>query len=198
MDSPALAIKTENTHIEDGIIKQAVAKNRSRLIDFIRRRIPEEFDAEDIAQDVFYELVESYRLMRPVEQLASWLFTVARNKITDLYRKKRTVSLEEELRMGDDDDDGGLLLADLLDSGDAAPEAVMMREAAMEAIEEALDDLPEEQRDAFVMNEIEGMKFEDMSAITGVPVKTLISRKRYAVIYLRQKLQDLYSEIINQ
>jgi RNA polymerase sigma factor (sigma-70 family) len=197
IDVETLIMTAENAQVRDGIIKQAVVKNRGKLLDFIRRRVPDAYEAEDIVQDVFYELTESFSLLRPVEQLASWLFTVARNKITDRYRKKKTSSLENELVFSSDEEDE-MVLADLLSSGEAGADDMLMREAVMDAIEEALEELPEVQRDAFVMNEIEGMKFEDISAATGVPVKTLISRKRYAVIYLRQKLQDLYSEIIYQ
>lgn len=194
----ALLMQPETIHQQDGIIQQAVVKNRSRLIDFIRRRVPDSFDAEDIAQDVFFELVETYRLMKPVEQLASWLFSVARHKITDLYRKQKTTPLETQSAIApDSDDDDFLMLADLLSSADDTADNKMMREAVMETLDEALDELPEEQRDAFVMHELDGLKFEEISAITGTPVKTLISRKRYAVMHLKQRLQYLYDDFLN-
>lgn len=193
-----LLMQPETINQQDGILHQAVVKNRSRLVDFIRRRIPDTFDAEDIAQDVFYELVETYRLMKPVEQLASWLFSVARHKITDLYRKQKTSPLETSHAVaGDEEDDDVLMLADLLASADDTAENLIMREAVMETVDEALDELPEEQRDAFVMHEMDGMKFEEISTLTGVPVKTLISRKRYAVMHLKKRLQHLYDDLLN-
>ena len=181
---------------QDKIIQEAVSKERNRLMDFIRKRIPKSSDAEDILQDVFYELVETYRLMKPVEQVASWLFRVARNKITDKYRKSKTESLEDELLGPISDNDEPLLLADLLDGQHISAETVMWQEAVMDALSEALEELPVEQKEVFVMHELEGCSFNDLVDLTGVPLKTLISRKRYAVLYLRERLQYLYDDLI--
>ena len=177
-------------------IKQTVQKERRRLFDFIRKRVPEAEDAEDILQDVFYELVESYRLMKPVEQLASWLFTVARNKISDLYRKPKTASLEKNIPVKEEE--GEMLnLADLLPANDEGTDAKLMRSIIMDTLEEALDELPKEQREVFVLHEMEDKSFAEISSETGIAINTLLSRKRYAVIYLRVRLQNLYNEIIN-
>ncbi|WP_204378320.1 RNA polymerase sigma factor [Hymenobacter lapidarius] len=164
----------------------------------IRRRIPDEAEAEDLLQDVFAELVESYRLLKPVEQAAAWLFRVARNRITDLYRRKRSVSLEEAFGAAKASDDGeGLLLADLLPAPDDSPENRLLRETLMEALSDALAELPAAQRQVFVWHELEDKTFREMEAETGVPLKTLISRKHYAVLHLRKRLQKLYTELFN-
>ena len=184
----------EITNQQNQNIEDVVSSNRGRLLDFIRFRIPDEEDAEDILQDVFYELVQSYRLMKPVQQLASWLFTVARNKITDTYRRKKPERLDQDMTLGEDDDDA-LLLADLLPAASDSADTILMRESIMDAIAEVLDELPEAQRDVFEMHEFDGLKFEQIAALTGIPVKTLISRKRYAVSYMRERLQYLYNEL---
>ncbi len=178
-------------------LRQIVEKERRRLLEFIRKRVPTQEDAEDVLQDVFYELVNTYRLMKPVEQMASWLFTVARNKITDRYRKKKPDSLEEHfaLRAGDDGD--RLDLSDFLPSNTNSPETEMMREAIMQGLVQALDELPKEQREVFIMHEIEDMSFQEISEKTGVNVNTLLSRKRYAVLYLRERLQNLYNDLFS-
>lgn len=186
----------EKTNQQNQKIEDIVTANRGRLLDFIRFRIPEEEDAEDILQEVFYELVQSYRLMKPVQQLASWLFTVARNKITDSYRKQKTTKLDNDLRLGEEEDDT-FFMADLLKSNDDAADTILMRESIMEALMEGLDELPEEQKEVFEMHELEGLKFEQIAALTGVSIKTLISRKRYALIYLRERLQYLYDDLLN-
>ena len=181
---------------QDERIAQTVREQRPRLLQFIRRRIPDEAEAEDLLQDVFAELVESYRLLRPVEQAAAWLFRVARNRITDLYRRKRPVSLEAAFGAAEADPDGeGLLLADLLPAPTDAPENRLLRETLMEALSDALAELPEAQRQVFVWHELEDKSFNDMVAETGVPLKTLISRKHYAVKHLRKRLQTLYNEL---
>jgi RNA polymerase sigma factor (sigma-70 family) len=177
-------------------IEEAVTMNRGRLLDFIRFRIPEKEEAEDILQDVFFELVESYRLLKPIQQMASWLFTVARNKITDSYRKKKTLSLDQNLQVKEEDDET-FLLADFLSSPDDSAETMLMRESIMEAVFEGLEELPANQREVFEMHEFEGLKFEQIAEITGISVKTLISRKRYAIIYLRDKLKYLYDDLLN-
>ena len=181
---------------QDERIAQTVREQRPRLLQFIRRRIPDEAEAEDLLQDVFAELVESYRLFKPVEQAAAWLFRVARNRITDLYRRKRPVRLEEAFGAAEADPDGeGLLLADLLPAATDAPENRLLRETLMDALTEALAELPEAQRQVFVWHELEDKSFNDMVLETGVPLKTLISRKHYAVKHLRKRLQKLYTEL---
>ena len=177
-------------------IEQIVSKEKSRLLNFIRQRTSNLEDAEDILQDVFYELIESFRLMKPVEQLASWLFTVARNKITDSYRKKKPVSLEDNVHVNEDDDES-LLLADILSGNHISADDKMMNDLLMETIAGALDDLPKQQRDAFVMHELEDKSMQQIADEMNVPLKTVISRKRYAVLYLRERLQTLYKQFIN-
>ncbi len=176
-------------------IRQIIEKERKRLLEFIRKRVPTQEDAEDVLQDVFYELVNTYRLMKPVEQMAAWLFTVARNKITDRYRKKKPDSLEGHfaLRIGDEGD--RLDISDFLPSGINSPETEMMREAIMEGVVSALDELPKEQREVFIMHELEDKSFQEIAAITGANVNTLLSRKRYAVLYLRERLSNLYQDL---
>jgi len=180
---------------QDRQIQQAVREQRTRLLAFIRRRIPDEAEAEDVLQDVFAELVESYRLLKPVEQAAAWLFRVARNKITDLYRRKKTTSLEDELVGGFAGEEDSLLLADILPAPDDAPENRLLRETLMEALAEALEELPAAQRQVFIWHELEDKSFREMEEETGVPLKTLISRKHYAVQHLRKRLQKLYTEL---
>lgn len=180
---------------QDRQIQQAVREQRARLLAFIRRRIPDEAEAEDVLQDVFAELVESYRLLKPVEQAAAWLFRVARNRITDLYRRKKTTSLEGELHATGMDEDDSLLLADILPAPDDAPENRLLRETLMEALAAALEELPPAQRQVFIWHELEEKSFREMEEETGVPLKTLISRKHYAVQHLRKRLQKLYTEL---
>ncbi|WP_244535941.1 RNA polymerase sigma factor [Hymenobacter psychrotolerans] len=181
---------------QDLQIQEAVRTQRKRLLAFIQRRIPDEAEAEDVLQDVFAELVESYRLMKPVEQAAAWLFRVARNKITDLYRRKKPVSLEKEMAAyASEGDENTLLLADILPAPDDAPENRLLRETLMEALSDALAELPAAQRQVFIWHELEDKTFREMEAETGVPLKTLISRKHYAVQHLRKRLQTLYTEL---
>jgi len=181
---------------QDRQIQAAYQKERRRLLDFIRKRVPVEADAEDILQDVFSELIMMYRLMKPVEQLASWLFTVARNRITDRYRKKKPdTSLDAPLRSGDADNEP-MLLAELIPALQKDSSDMLMQDDIMEALSEALDALPEEQRDVFVAHELEGESFKDISARTGIGVNTLLSRKRYAVVFIRERLRIMYDELI--
>ncbi|WP_197273957.1 RNA polymerase sigma factor [Hymenobacter sp. DG25A] len=181
---------------QDQQIQEAVRAQRGRLLSFIRRRIPDEADAEDVLQDVFYELVQSYRMVKPVEQVAAWLFRVARNKIIDRYRRPKTSSLEEAAAYhATQDPEESLLLADVLPAADSSTETALAREAIMEAILDALDELPPAQRQVFVWHEFEGKTFRQMEEETGVQLKTLISRKHYAVQQLRTKLQDLYTDL---
>jgi RNA polymerase sigma factor (sigma-70 family) len=177
---------------QDRHISEVVKQERSRLSNFIRRRVPDPLDAEDILQDVFYRLVEANRLLMPIEHVTGWLFRVARNRITDLFRKKEPENFSEiELA-----DEGGELLQfeDLLPSPDAGPEALYARNVLLDEMELALDELPEEQREVFIAHEFDGRSFKEMSAETGVSVNTLLSRKRYAVLHLRERLQRVYDE----
>ena len=177
---------------QDRQISEIIAQQRSRLRNFIRRRVPDPSDAEDIVQEVFYELVEANRLLMPIEHVTGWLFRVARNRITDLFRKKKPESFSDAAVEGE----GGevLQIEDLLPSPDAGPEALYVRNALLDELELALDDLPEEQRDVFVAHELDGRSFKDLAAETGVSVNTLLSRKRYAVLHLRERLQSIYDE----
>jgi RNA polymerase sigma factor (sigma-70 family) len=198
MKTPALPLDASlmTAGHQDLQIQEAVRTQRSRLLAFIRRRIPDETEAEDVLQDVFAELVESYRMLKPVEQAAAWLFRVARNKITDLYRRRKTVSLENEMAAYvADGDESSLLLADLLPAADDAPENRLLRETLMEALSDALAELPAAQRQVFIWHELEEKSFREMEQETGVPLKTLISRKHYAVQHLRKRLQKLYTEL---
>jgi RNA polymerase sigma factor (sigma-70 family) len=177
---------------QDRRISDIVAKERSRLRNFIRRRVPDPSDAEDIVQEVFYELVEANRLLVPIEHVTGWLFRVARNRIFDLLRKKRPAAFSDVAVEGE----GGemLQIEDLLPSPDAGPEALYFQHVLLDELELALDELPEEQHDVFVAHELEGRSFKEMAAETGVSVNTLLSRKRYAVLHLRERLQSLYDE----
>jgi RNA polymerase sigma factor (sigma-70 family) len=177
---------------QDRQISEIVAEERSRLRNFIRRRVPDPSDAEDIVQEVFYELVEANRLLMPIEHVTGWLFRVARNRITDLFRKKKPVAFSDAAV---EDEDGELLrIEDLLPSPDAGPEALYFRNALLDELEFALSELPGEQREVFVAHELEGRSFKEMAAETGVSVNTLLSRKRYAVLHLRERLQSIYDE----
>ena len=179
---------------QDQRISDVVKRERSRLRNFIRRRVPDPRDAEDILQDVFYELVEANRLLMPIEHVTGWLFRVARNRIIDLFRKKKPQSFSDAVV----EDEGGELLRieDLLPSPDAGPEAVYVRDMLMEELEAALEELPDEQREAFVGHELEGRSFKEMAEETGVSVNTLLSRKRYAVLHLRERLQSIHDEFV--
>ena len=173
-------------------ISEIVAEQRSRLRNFIRRRVPDPSDAEDIVQEVFYELVEANRLLMPIEHVTGWLFRVARNRITDLFRKKKPVTFSDAAL---EYQDGEVLqIEDLLPSPDAGPEALYFRHVLFDELEHAIDELPEEQRAVFVAHELEGRSFKEMAAETGVSVNTLLSRKRYAVLHLRERLQSVYDE----
>jgi RNA polymerase sigma factor (sigma-70 family) len=173
-------------------ISEIVVEERSRLRNFIRRRVPDPSDAEDIVQEVFYELVEANRLLIPIEHVTGWLFRVARNRIIDLFRKKKPETFGGAAVEGE----GGevLRIEDLLPSPDAGPEALYFRSVLFDELEVALDELPKEQRDVFVAHELEGRSFKEMAAETGVSVNTLLSRKRYAVLHLRERLQSIYDE----
>ena len=176
---------------QDQRISETVERERTRLRDFIRRRVADESDAEDILQEVFYELVEAYRLMKPVEQVSAWLFRVARNRIIDLFRKRKSEALDNESA----NEEGEVLRwEDLLPSPDAGPEAAYARSILLEELEAALGELPEEQREVFMAHEFEGRSLKELAAATGLSVNTLLSRKHYAVTYLRERLQAIYDE----
>jgi RNA polymerase sigma factor (sigma-70 family) len=179
---------------QDLQISAIIAEERSRLLNFIRRRVPDPRDAEDILQEVFYELVEANRLLMPIEHVTGWLFRVARNRITDLFRKKKPESFSDMAVA--DEDDKLLQLEDLLPSPDAGPEALYARRVLLNELELAVNELPEEQRAVFVGHELEGRSFKEMAAETGVNVNTLLSRKRYAVLQLRERLQSIYDEFM--
>jgi RNA polymerase sigma factor (sigma-70 family) len=179
-------------------IQEVFRGERERLLNFIRQRVSRQEDAEDIMQEVFYEFMMMNRLMKPVEHLASWMFTVARNKITDLYRKKKPLALEDMLKIGvDGDDENQYLLAEILTPTMNAADNNMMSEAILSALAEALDELPVDQRNVFIWHELEDKSFKEIIEITGVPLNTLLSRKRYAVLFLRQKLQHLYNDLVS-
>jgi len=177
---------------QDRWIREAVQREQSRLRNFIRRRVPDPRDAEDILQDVFYRLVEANRLLMPIEHVTGWLFRVARNRITDLFRKKEPENFSEIEPVEEEDE--SLSFEDLLPSPDAGPEARYARSVLLEELERALDELPREQRAVFVAHEFEGRSFKELSAETGESVNTLLSRKRYAVLHLRERLQQVYDE----
>lgn len=191
-------INTQMADSQNRHIQETVRRERGRLIEFIRRRIPRPEDAEDIAQDVFYEFTEMYRLMKPVEQIASWMFTVARNKITDRYRKKKPLLLDDVFNTASGDDvDKMYLLDDLLPAADyRSADTEMMRETIMEVLTEALNELPAEQREVFIQHELEDKSFKEIAQETGVAVNTLLSRKRYAVLFLRERLKSLYVDLL--
>ncbi len=177
---------------QDQQISGIVAEQRARLRNFIRSRVPDEAEVEDLLQEVFYELVEANRLLMPIEHISGWLFRVARNRITDWFRKKRPELFSEMLV---EDEDGELLrIEDMLPSPDAGPEAEYVRNTLLDELEDALDELPEEQREVFIAHELEGRSFRELSEESGVSVNTLLSRKRYAVLHLRERLQSVYGE----
>ena len=188
------ALSTEQTPAEqDRRISETFERERPRLRRFIRQRLEDENDTDDVLQDVFLELVEAYRVFQPLDQVSAWLFRVARNRIIDLFRKKKPVPLGG-LSSSLAGDEEVLALEDLLPSPEAGPEAVFARLMLEEELEAALDELPIEQREAFVAHEIEGISFKQLSATTGVGVNTLLTRKRKAVLHLRQRLKDIYEE----
>lgn len=180
----------QDQHIVDAIDREYAGLRR-----FIRRRVADQSDAEDILQEVFYELIEAYRMMRPVEQVTAWLFRVARNRIIDLFRRKQREAERDEPKAPREDGDL-LQLEQMLPSRDAGPEGEYVRSALAHELDAALDELPEEQREVFVAHELMGYSFKEIAAQTGVSVNTLLSRKHYAVLHLRGRLQAIYGEFI--
>jgi RNA polymerase sigma factor (sigma-70 family) len=178
----------------DQRISEAIDREYGRLRNFIRRRVADPGDAEDILQDVFYELIAAYRLMQPIEQVTAWLFRVARNRIIDLFRRRK----REQLRVAaqEQDPSGASELLDSLPSPEAGPEAVRIRNLLLQELNGALDELPEEQREVFVAHELMGYSFSEMAARTGTGENTLRTRKHYAVQYLRERLRDVYDEFV--
>jgi RNA polymerase sigma factor (sigma-70 family) len=173
---------------QDRQISEIIAKERSRLRNFIRRRVPDPADVEDIVQDVFYRLLEANRLLMPIEHVTGWLFRVARNRITDLFRKKKPELFSDAAV---EDEEGELMqIDDLLPSPDAGPDALYLRHMLLDELELALD----EQREVFVAHELEGRSFREIAEESGVSVNTLLSRKRYAVLHLRERLQHIHDE----
>ena len=177
---------------QDRQISEAIEREKPRLRNFIGKRVADQSEAEDILQEVFYELVEAYRMMRPVKQVTAWMFRVARNRITDLFRsKKREASSEPAVNIEDGEQ---LQWEDLLPSPEAGPEAAYARSVLLEEMDAALDELPEEQREVFVAHEFLGYSFKELAEQTGVSVNTLLSRKRYALLHLRDRLQTIYHD----
>ena len=182
---------------QDRQISEIVAEERSRLRNFIRRRVPDPADVEDIVQEVFYELVEANRLLMPIDHVTGWLFRVARNRIVDLFRKMKPTNFSDFGDWGDEDG-SRLRIEDLLPSPDAGPEALYVRRVLLDELELALDELPDDQREVFVAHELDGRSFKELSAVSGVNINTLLARKRYAVLHLRERLQSIYDEFINK
>ena len=183
------------TAAERVYLNDLVEEEQGRLLNFIRTRVADEEDARDILQDVLYQLTTGFNDIRSLNAATSWLFSVARNRITDHFRKRKTERLSSQRIIGRDGEEGPLMLEDILPALTRSPEDEYMRNVIWEAIEECLDRLPGEQRDVFIMNEFEDMSFKEISAITGEGINTLLSRKRYAVTYLREQLRELYTQI---
>jgi RNA polymerase sigma factor (sigma-70 family) len=189
----------ESRFEQDRQISAIVAGERARLRNFIRRRVPDPLDVEDILQEVFYELVQANRLLMPIDHVTGWLFRVARNRITDLFRKKKPEAFSDATL---EDEHGELLrIEDLLPSPDDGPEALYIRNLLLDELELAIDELPDEpygQREVFIAHELEGRSFKELSEESGVNVNTLLSRKRYAVLYLRERLRTVYEEFFGK
>jgi RNA polymerase sigma factor (sigma-70 family) len=183
---------------QDQRITTAIAQEQGRLRNFIRKRVADDSEVEDILQDVFYELVAASRLMKPIEQVSAWMFRVARNRIIDRFRKKRpAVSISDSVATENPGEES-LLLEDLLPSPDAGPDAAYARTVLLDELDAALDDLPDEQREVFVAHELEGRSFKDLADETGLSVNTLLARKHYAVLHLRKRLRAIHDEFLNE
>lgn len=183
------------TSAENAYLSEIVKKEQGRLFGFIKRQVADEMDARDILQDVFYQLTIGFNDIRSAERITSWLFTVAKNRIIDHFRKKKTTPFSSMKQLNDrEQDNQPLMLEDILPALTRNPEDEYMRNVLWEAIEESLSELPEEQSKVFILNEFEDMSFSEISEQTGVGINTLLSRKRYAVLYLREKLKELYNQ----
>lgn len=181
---------------QDQRITAAIAREQGRLRNFIRKRVADESEVEDILQEVFYELIAAYRLMKPIEQVSTWMFRVARNRIIDLFRKKRPEDSISDSLTATEEDNEPLLLEDLLPSLDEGPEAAYARSVLLDELEAALDELPESQREVFVAHELEGRSFKEIAEETRVSVNTLLARKHYAVLHLRERLRAIHDEFL--
>ncbi len=191
-----MSILDQATAEQDQWIAQAMERDGSRLRNYIRKHVLDREAAEDILQEVFCELIEAYRLLKPIEQVSAWLFRVAKNRIVDRFRGRKLESLSvAEYGEGDD---APMSLEDLLPSPDSGPEAAYARGLLLDEIDEALEEMPEEQRSVFIAHEWEGYSFKELSAETGVSVNTLLSRKHYAVLHLRSRLQSIYEEFMKK
>ena len=179
---------------QDQRISEAIKRDYSGLRAFIRKRVVDPSDAEDILQEVFYELVEAYRMMKPIEQVTAWMFRVARNRIIDLFRKRSREAPASGTSVNEEGEE--LSLAELLPSPDAGPDAAYARTVLLEALDDALDELPQEQREVFVAHELMGYSFKELAEQTGVSVNTLLSRKHYAVVHLRRRLESVYDDFM--
>jgi RNA polymerase sigma factor (sigma-70 family) len=173
-------------------ITETVTREQGRLRSFIRKRVANQGDAEDILQDVMYEVTVAYRLPEPIEQIGAWMYRVALNRITDLFRKKKPELLEDVFASSDEE----LMLEDFLPSTDEGPEATYIRAVLLETLSEALDELPDDQREVFIAHEIDGSSFKELAAESGLSINTLLSRKRYAVLQLRERLLTVYDELL--
>ena len=180
---------------ESRYIEQVTNQEKGRLLNYIRQHVRNREDAEDILQEVLYQFLKGFSDIRSTERITSWLFTVTRNKITDYFRKKKPVPLSDSQVMGNDDDGTALMLEDILPALTRDPEDEMMREWIWNAIEQALDEMPGEQRDVFIWNEFEDRSFREIAEMTGEGINTLLSRKRYAILFLRSKLKELYNQL---
>ena len=184
---------------QDQRITATIAREQGRLRNFIRKRVPDDSEVEDILQDVFYELVAASRLMQPIEQVSAWMFRVARNRIIDLFRKRKpAASISDSLAATENQQENPILLEDLLPSPEAGPDAAYARSILLDELDAALDELPEEQREVFVAHELEGRSFKELAQETGVNVNTLLARKHYAVLHLRQRLRAIHDEFLNE
>jgi RNA polymerase sigma factor (sigma-70 family) len=176
-------------------IAEVIRRERLRLLHFIRKRVDDEGDAEDILQDVFYELTEAYRMMKPIEQVGAWLYRVARNRIIDRFRKQRPAA-GSQVPANENEEDAPRI-EDLLPSPDAGPDALYARSVLLEELDAALEELPEEQRNVFIAHEMDGRSFKQLAEETGLSINTLLSRKRYAIRHLRRRLQAIYQEFMS-
>ncbi len=184
---------------QDERITAAIQQQQHRLRNFIRKRVPNESDVEDILQDVFYELVAAYRLMKPIEQAGAWMFRVARNRIIDRFRKKKPEAfMSDSAGFAGERDDEPFLLEEILPSTDGGPDAAYARGVLVDELDAALDELPEQQREVFVAHELEGRSFKELAAETGLNVNTLLARKHYAVLHLRERLQAIHDEFTEE